>query len=122
MRADLLASLPSEGWIVEGTYPILFDLTLPHADLILWLDQPAWLRLWRSWRKTRVHRGQPREDRPDGCEEGFGLDYAKSVLRFGDWSLRLDARLQAASDGRRAIRLRGDRAMARLIENLARAR
>jgi len=118
VRADLEASLPSEGWIVEGTYPDLFDLTLPKADLILWLEQPAWRRLWRSWRKTRIHKDAPRLDRPDGCEEGFGLTYARDVLSFGGWSSALERRLNTASGNRPSRRISGDRAVSDLVESL----
>ena len=120
VRADLETALPSEGWIVEGTYPELFDLTLSEADLILWLEQPAWRRLWRTWRKTRIHRHAPRLDRPDGCEEVFGLDYAKTVLSFGGWSPAWERRLTTASAGRPARRIKGDRAASDLVESLTR--
>ena len=119
IRADLAASLPSEGWIVEGTYPDLFDLTLPKADLILWIEQPAWRRLWRTWRKTRIHKNAPRADRPDGCEEGFGLTYAKAVLSFGGWSSALEQQLSKASGNRPSRRIKGDRAVSDFVESLA---
>jgi hypothetical protein len=91
---------------------------LPYADLVIWVDQPAWLRLWRAWRKTRIHRGRPRADRPDGCAEGFGWSYAQTVLKFGAWSPALERRLTKAG-GRAPLRLRGDRAVARFVAQLS---
>jgi adenylate kinase family enzyme len=117
-RERLAAMLEPGGWVVEGTYPELADLTLPSADLVIWIDQPAWLRLWRAWRKTRSHRGRPRADRPDGCEEGFGWSYAQTVLQFGAWSPALQRRLAEAA-GRAPLRLRGDRAIARFAARLS---
>ena len=40
-RERLAAALEPGAWVVEGTYPELADLTLPHADLVIWVDQPA---------------------------------------------------------------------------------
>jgi hypothetical protein len=117
-RERLAAALEPGAWVVEGTYPELADLTLPHADLVIWVDQPAWLRLWRAWRKTRIHRGRPRADRPDGCAEGFGWSYAQTVLKFGAWSPALERRLTKAG-GRAPLRLRGDRAVARFVAQLS---
>jgi len=115
-----LAPLTEEdAWIVDGTYPEIADLTLGRADLVIWLDQPAWRRLWRSWRKTRDHRNAPRADRPDGCEERFTWGYAWQIIQFGGWSADLCARLEAAAAGP-VIRLRGDRAMRRCLAELAR--
>jgi adenylate kinase family enzyme len=109
-----LAGELGEAWVVEGTYAETAALTLPHAELMLWLDQPAWRRLWRAWRKTRDHRGKPRADRPDGCEEGFDWRYARMILGFGRWTPGVERWLGAAS-ATPVVRLRGDRDIARLL-------
>jgi putative MATE family efflux protein len=117
--ADGLAPLiASGGWIVEGTYGEASALTLPRADAVVWLDQPVWLRLWRTWRKTQSHRGRPRADRPDGCEEVFGWSYVRTIVSFGGWSDRLEASLTAAG-AQRVIRLRGDRSVERFASALS---
>ena len=118
-RERLKPMLASGRWVVEGSYGELADLILPNADLVIWIDQPALLRLWRSWRKTRIHRGRPRADRPDGCAEGFSLHYAANILTFGGWSAGLQSSLTRAS-GRAPLRLRGDAAVARFAEGLQR--
>jgi len=115
LGADLAAALPAEGWVVEGSYAEASAITLPQADLVIWLDQPAWRRLFRAWRKTVVHRGRPRADRPDGCEEAFGWHYTRLVLGFGRWSPELEAKLAARSRGP-VLRLRGDREVARFAD------
>ena len=112
-----LAGLLGDAWIVEGTYSESAELTLPHADLVLWLDQPAWRRLWRAWRKTRDHRGKPRADRPDGCEEGFDWSYARTVLGFGRWTPGVERWLGELS-ATPVVRLRGGD-VARLLARAA---
>jgi putative MATE family efflux protein len=114
VRQRLTAALPDDAWIVEGTYAEASELTLPRADLVLWIDQPTWLRMWRSWRKTRDHQGRPRADRPEGCAEGFGWRYAVIVLRYGRLSKSWERGLDALSRTP-VVRLRGDRAIARLL-------
>ena len=116
-RERLGAMLAPGGWVVEGTYPELADLMLPQADLVIWIDQPAWLRLWRAWRKTRIHRAGSRVDRPDDCAEGFSLAYARDIWSLGGWSTGLGSRLTEAA-GRAPLRLRGDAAVARFIQSL----
>jgi putative MATE family efflux protein len=116
---DVAAALTAEledtvGWIVEGTYYETSAVTLPRADVVLWLDQPTSRRLYRCWRKVRDHRGKPRADRPDDCEEAFGWTYASSVLTFGRWSGRLERQLSAAAAGT-VVRVWGDRGIRRLL-------
>jgi putative MATE family efflux protein len=114
LRTELAAAIAGGAWVVDGTFQEASTLTLPVADAVLWLDQPTWLRLWRTWGKTRRHRGLPRADRPDGCEEAFGWSYARDVLTFGHWSAHRAAQLSALA-GRPIIRVRGDRAIAALL-------
>ena len=119
LQADLAPALEPGAWIVEGTYGEASALTLPAADLVLWLDQPVLLRLLRAWRKTVIHRGRPRADRPDGCEEGFGWRYAAMVFSFGAWSPGLAATLEAKARGQ-VRRLRGDAEVRRLLAEVRR--
>ncbi len=118
VRAQVAAVAAGEAWIIEGTWPQVSDLILPRADLVLWIDQPAWLRLWRAWRKMRLGRIGARADRPDGCQDSFGWAYAGEILRFGAWSPALEQQLRAACGGR-LLRLKGDRAVARFLKAMA---
>jgi hypothetical protein len=118
MRAELAAALESGAWIVEGTYDEASALSLPAADLVLWLDRSVWLRLFRAWRKSAAHRGQPRADLPDGCEDRFGLSYARMVFSFGAWSPDIATRLEAVAAGR-IRRLHGGAPVRRLIDEVA---
>jgi putative MATE family efflux protein len=116
-RRELAEALTPGHWVVEGVYPALQDLTLPQADLVVWIEQPALLRLFRAWRKTRIHKDRPRADRPDGCAEGFDTAYARTVFRFGRFqpSIQLDL---AAVTPARIIRLKGDRAVKGFLTSL----
>jgi hypothetical protein len=39
-----------------------FDLRLPRADLVIWIDRPRWLSAWRAflrvWRPGEAHRSK----------------------------------------------------------------
>ncbi len=116
-RAALAERLAGDRWIVEGTYPQFNDLTLARADLVVWLEQPVLKRLWRSWRKTQRHRGRPREDRPDGCDEVFGPSYVAAVVGFGGWTPRVEAMVRDAAPSAGVVRLRGDREAAAFLSS-----
>jgi len=109
-RGALTTVLAGGVWIVEGVYPQVNDVTLARADTVIWLDQPPWRRLWRAWRKTRRHRGKPRADRPDGCDEVFDWRYAATVLMFGRWTAKTARLIGQEARGAEIVVLRGDRA------------
>ncbi len=115
VRTRLADALAGGHWVVDGTYPHLADLTLAPAELVIWIQQPAWRRLLRAWRKT--HSGEPRSDIPDGCEEAFGFNYARNILRFGRWTKRTERSVRAATGGQ-IVCLNGNRAVARFLAAL----
>jgi adenylate kinase family enzyme len=119
VRRDLTEALRDDHWVVEGTYPEVFDLVLPRSDLIIWLEQPVWLRLIRSWRKTRIHAGRPRADRPDGCEEGFDFSYATTIVQFGRWTKDIQQGLASIAPDASIMHLRGDAAAERFVKDVA---
>ena len=117
-RERVAEALAGERWVVEGTYPDAAPISLPRADLVVWLERPALLRLWRAWRKTRRHRGQPRADRPDDCPERFGTRYAMTVLRFGVWTPAVEASVRNLARGAEVTCLRSDAEVRALVEGL----
>jgi putative MATE family efflux protein len=116
-REQLRREIEGGYWVIDGTYPAFYDITLRDADLVVWIGQPVPKRLWRAWRKTRIHKNAPRADRPDGCEEGFGLSSVWTVLRFGRLSSAREWQLRSAANGR-VVHLRGDRAVRQFLETL----
>ncbi|MGA0601959.1 MATE family efflux transporter [Caulobacter sp. KR2-114] len=115
-RARVAAALAGDAWVVEGTYHEAAALSLPRADLVIWLDRPTALRLWRTWRKTRIGRMRPRADRPDGCDEGFGLTYVRTILAFGAWTRAVEASVRRVASRATVLCLRSDRQVDALVE------
>jgi hypothetical protein len=52
-RARLDAAHAAPAWVSDGNFAkATFDLRLPRADLIVWLDPPGWLCVWRAVTRT----------------------------------------------------------------------
>ena len=113
-RQRIAEAAQGDAWVVDGTYGEARELMLPRAEVVLWLDQPALRRVWRSWRKVVRHRGRPRADRPDGCEEAFGWMYARTIFSFGAWTPAVGAWLRKGAPSALVVRVRGDGNAARL--------
>lgn len=108
-RARVQAAIAGEAWICEGNYSRrTFDLRLPRADLVIWLEAPRALRLWRV--VMRSLRNRPRPDRADGCEERFDrayLVFLRYVWTFERLSRpRIEAERLALAPALEVVRLR----------------
>ncbi|UCB42942.1 MAG: hypothetical protein JSV77_10940 [Dehalococcoidales bacterium] len=61
-RAEVSALLKRypEGWVCDGNYSALRELTLPQADAVVWLRLPFRVTFWRLLKRT-VSRGWTKE-------------------------------------------------------------
>lgn len=67
-------------WIFEGGLSSTFDARAARADLIVWLDLPIVLRLWRVATRTWKDYGKTRVDLTEGCEEYFDPEFYRYIL------------------------------------------
>lgn len=73
-RTRVAQAIGGEAWICEGNYPrTSFDLRLPRAELVIWLDTPRTTCLWRVILRNR--RSGQRPDLPDGCTERLNREF-----------------------------------------------
>ena len=56
-------------WVFEGNHSSTFDIRQARAEMLIWLDLPLLLRLWRVTKRAVRYKGQTRPDMADGCNE-----------------------------------------------------
>jgi adenylate kinase family enzyme len=57
LRERVLAATEGDGWVTDSTYHgMLGNLVVDRAELLVWLDLPVPLVMWRLLRRTRVRR------------------------------------------------------------------
>jgi adenylate kinase family enzyme len=83
-RDRVRAAVAGDSWVSEGNYARrTFDLRLPRADLVIWLDTPRRTCLWRVLVRSILNR--PRADMAAGCEEQLDrafLTFLQFVWQF----------------------------------------
>ncbi len=116
-RARVAQALAGGRWITDGIYNSkTFDLRLPQADLIVWIDQPVWLRLWRVTSRALSNRGRTRPDMGPDCPEKIDVDFLKYIWTFDrEKRPRIEAAVARLAPDTPVVRLNGDRAVARFL-------
>jgi adenylate kinase family enzyme len=83
-RERVRQAVAGDTWICEGNYSRrTFDLRLPRADLVIWLDTPRLTCMKRVILRSALNR--PRADLPVGCTERLDrafLQFLKYVWNF----------------------------------------
>ena len=63
------ALLAGEAWLLDGNYGRTMVARLERAELVVLIETPAPVALWRVVRRTLRDRGRPRADMAPGCVE-----------------------------------------------------
>lgn len=64
-------------WIIDGHYTDTIPIRVNAADTVIFVDQPVWLCLVRTWRR----QGQPRADWPTEVQERRDREFF-NLLRY----------------------------------------
>jgi adenylate kinase family enzyme len=69
-------------WVMDGNYGSTFDLRVPRASVVIWLDLPRWRCLLNvTWRVLRYY-GRRRPDLGPDCIERFNWPFMKWVWAY----------------------------------------
>ena len=81
-RAAVEKLVAEPAWVMDGNYSGTFDLRMPRADTVIWLDYPRTVCLRRVlWRVIKGY-GRTRADLPPGCPEKFETQFLHFVWNF----------------------------------------
>lgn len=76
------AAAAAERWIIDGNYSVTLGARLARADLMLWLDLPTMICLWRVAKRVMGGLGRVRADMAPGCPERIDAEFLLYVARF----------------------------------------
>ncbi|MEO7144154.1 MAG: AAA family ATPase [Bryobacteraceae bacterium] len=81
-RSRLIAAISGDAWITDGNYAVhTFDLRMPRADLVIWVERPLLHCLWRVFRRAIGSHFSADEDLANGCKERIDRRFLRR-LRF----------------------------------------
>jgi adenylate kinase family enzyme len=79
-RVRGIAETPA--WVMDGNFSDTFDLRMPRADGLIWLDYPRAACARRVlWRAVKDY-GRSKPDLPEGCPEQFDAKLLRWVWDF----------------------------------------
>lgn len=103
-------------WVIDGNYSNTWDLRMPRADTIVWMDLPRRVCLWRVFRRAVTQYGRVRGDMAPGCPERFDPEFFRYVWNFkASHDERIMEALRRHGRHARIIRLRSDEGVVRFV-------
>jgi adenylate kinase family enzyme len=72
----------SEEWIMDGNFAGTFDIRIPRADTIIFLDLPRRICLRSVLVRLACNLGRTRADMAPGCKETIDREFLKWIWQF----------------------------------------
>lgn len=72
----------SAAWIMDGNYGDTYDLRMPAADTVVFLDLPRGACMYRVVMRTILGYGRTRPGLPPECPERFDREFLNYVWNF----------------------------------------
>ncbi len=118
-RTRVSAAVAGDRWVCEGNYSRrIFDLRLPRADMVIWLDTPRVICAGRVALRSAL--GRPRPDLPVGCYERLDTEFLRFVWNFDRKTRpRIEAERQVWGPLVPVTRLRGRSQISAFLASLA---
>jgi len=107
-----------ERWIFEGGHSITWASRLSRADILIWLDRPVGLRLWRVLRRAFVGLGQTRPECPER------LSSLPEFIRYiwvsrNSGAAKIARLAESAAQTCKVVRLRNDEEVSKFVAEFA---
>jgi adenylate kinase family enzyme len=120
LRERVSAATDGDGWVTDSTYhEMLGDLVTDRADIIVWLDLPVPLVMWRLLRRTHLRNRDKIElwngNVEPGWRESWGYLIKPAFRRAFENRREFPARFARYQDVRR---LRSDREVRELVQSI----
>lgn len=87
-EADANAAAAQDAWVIDGNYSRTFPTRLARAGLIVFVEVPRLVSIWRVTRRRLRYAGRTRPDMAPGCPEKVDLDFYRFIW---DWPKRRPA-------------------------------
>jgi len=116
-RAAVAEAARTDSWVIDGNYSKTFDLRLPLADTVVFLDPNRYVCLYRAVRRLIRERGQ--DTQAAGCVSKIDAEFVQWI-----WNYRRDrrdrtlARIRTEAPAARQVLLRTPREVAGFLSTL----
>jgi adenylate kinase family enzyme len=124
-RARLEQAISGDAWITDGNYAILsFDLRMPRADLVIWVERPRLQCFWRVFKRACKSHISADEDLAEQCKEQFDrrfLQRLRFIARFNQVNRpRIEERRRLHGPNVPVTVLRGDSEISKFLASIER--
>ncbi|MGB0905545.1 MAG: hypothetical protein ACPGVJ_11675, partial [Mangrovicoccus sp.] len=81
-RHDHDQAIAAPKWVIDGNYSHVWLSRSHRAQLIIFIDLPTGLRMWRIYWRILRNYGRARAEMPKGCVERFDPEFLRYAREY----------------------------------------
>ncbi|MBR9763923.1 MAG: hypothetical protein GYB53_10460 [Rhodobacteraceae bacterium] len=116
IQRDFDTAAQGAAWVFEGNHSASWDTRAARARMIIWLDLPPALLVWRVTRRALSNWGGTRPDMAPGCPERIDADFLRFTWDMRQRRPRFEALLDRWATRKPVHHLRSPRAVRRFLD------
>lgn len=106
-------------WVIEGNYAGTFDIRIPHADTIIYLELPLIVCLYRVVKRRIQNHRKTRSDMAEGCPEKIDWPFIKFILTtYYPRKRKMAERLQTYTQDKKVFVLKNKKEIRAFLEGM----
>jgi len=81
-RENVKTFVAKPRWVIDGNFDKSLDIRLPRCDMVIYLDFPTRICLYRIIKRVFIYKKGVRPDMAKGCHERFDFEFIWWVFNF----------------------------------------
>ncbi|MDQ1235145.1 adenylate kinase family enzyme [Paenibacillus sp. SORGH_AS306] len=110
----------TDRWIIDGNYSRTLDIRIERADVIVFLDMPRWLCMYRIVKRRIQYHGKTRPDLNKDCPEKLDIGFLKWVWDYRKRNrVKTLEKLKQVKQHQKVVIIRNKKQLEELVEQLS---
>ncbi|MGV7117717.1 DNA topology modulation protein [Paenibacillus kyungheensis] len=110
----------TDRWIIDGNYSRTLDIRIERADVIVFLDMPRWLCMYRIVKRRIQYHGRTRPDLNEDCPEKLDIGFLKWVWNYRKRNrIKTLEKLKQVKEHQKVVIIRNKKQLEEWIEQLS---
>lgn len=110
----------TDRWIIDGNYSRTLDIRIERANVIVFLDIPRWLCMYRIVKRRIHYHGRTRPDLNKDCPEKLDIGFLKWVWNYRKRNrVKTLEKLEQVKEHKKIVIIRNKKQLEELIEQLS---
>ncbi|MDY4976662.1 MAG: AAA family ATPase [Clostridia bacterium] len=114
----LAEAVDKDAWVIDGNYTRTISMRLKRADMVVFLDYPRRICMWRICKRILKHYGRTRSDMGSGCPERFDVSFLQYVWNFRKHSREKILALLTDAKGKQIVHIQNKKEYRHFVKGL----